>query len=251
MFAVIGGSGLTRLNGPELLARKEIQTPYGAPSAPLLQGRLGATEIVFLARHGEQHQFPPHRINYRANLWALAQLKVQGIISIATVGSLIPEWRPGALVLPDQLIDYTSNRDHSFFDAEAVHVDFTEPFDGGLRGRIAGALTRLELPYQQHATYGCTQGPRLESAAEIRRLRRDGCDLVGMTAMPEAGLARELTIPYATLAVVANHAAGIGESAQRIALEEIPPILEAAMAKVLRVLSLLVQGPASAASNAV
>ena len=245
MIAIIGGSGLGRFAELDGAYREPVTTPYGAPSAELTHGRLDGVAVVFLARHGDDHQFAPHAINYRANLWALAQTGVDGIISVATVGALRAEFRPGALVLADQVIDYTHGRAGTFFDGvdrPVTHVDFTEPFDLGIRQRMVDAAKQLRIPLHWGGTYGCTQGPRLESAAEIRRLARDGCDLVGMTAMPEAVLARELGIPFATLAVVANHAAGIGDSAHAVELAAIPAILEVAMGEVRAILRQTLKG---------
>jgi len=260
MFAILGGSGLTRFPELEVTHGETIQTPYGLPSAPLRFGRLGATEVVFLARHGEHHEFAPHQINYRANIWALAQFQRWGILAVATVGAIRPEYNPGDLVIPDQVIDYTYGRTASFVDGTdrpVVHIDFTEPFTRSLREQLyckakfqlaeAQSATHnfpqangLEPKVYRGGTYACTQGPRLESAAEIRRLARDGCDLVGMTVMPEAALARELGCAYAVLALVANHAAGIGDSVHTVEFENIAPVLERSMVHVRKVLSAVV-----------
>ncbi|MCX7273810.1 MAG: S-methyl-5'-thioinosine phosphorylase [Burkholderiales bacterium] len=239
-FAIIGGSGLTQLPGLEHGRRQVVRTPYGDPSGPLTHGRLDGVELVFLARHGYGHTIAPHEINYRANVWALHSAGVDGIVSVATVGGIRPEYGPGVLVLPDQIIDYTWGRRSTFFegpDQPVTHVDLTVPYDDRVRDRLTKAAANLAEPLSLVGTYGCTQGPRLETAAEIRRMERDGCDLVGMTGMPEAVLARELAIPYATLAVVANHAAGKGDSRDAISLEAIGAVLEAAMARVHRILA--------------
>ena len=238
-FAIIGGSGLARLAGLEQARRQVVRTPYGDPSGPLTHGRLDGIELVFLARHGYGHTIAPHEINYRANIWALHGAGVDGILSVATVGGIRQDYGPGALVLPDQLVDYTWGRRSTFFegpDQPVTHIDFTMPYDEAVRERIARAADNLGEPLALVGTYGCTQGPRLETAAEIRRLERDGCDLVGMTGMPEAALARELSVPYATLAVVANHAAGKGDSRQCISLEAISATLDQTMARVHRIL---------------
>jgi len=240
MLAIIGGSGLARLPGLETLREEAVRTPWGEPSSPLAFGALDGTELVFLARHGHDHTIAPHRINYRANVWALRHCGAQGVLAVATVGGIRGDLGPGTLVLPDQIIDYTSGRAATFFespDQPVTHVDFTHPYDERIRGLIARAAADLGEPLVQGATYGCVQGPRLETAAEIRRMARDGCDLVGMTAMPEAALAREMQLPYAMLSVVANHAAGTGESSQGISLEAIGATLEIAMARALRVLA--------------
>ena len=238
-FAIIGGSGLSSLAGLHDCRRQVVRTPFGDPSGPLTHGRLDGVDLIFLARHGYGHTIAPHEINYRANLWALHDAGVDGVVAVATVGGIRREYGPGTLVLPDQIIDYTWGRRATFFegpDQPVTHVDFTLPYDEAVRQRLARAAASIGEPLALEGTYGCTQGPRLESAAEIRRLARDGCDLVGMTGMPEAVLARELGVPYAALGVVANHAAGMGDSAQAISMEAISRTLEEAMARVHRIL---------------
>jgi len=242
-LAVIGGTGLQRLEGLELLGREAVETPYGAPSAPLARGRLAGRELLFLARHGEGHTIPPHRINYRANLWALKEAGAPRILAVAAVGGIDPALAPGELVLPDQLIDYTHGREVTFFDGDGtpdgvVHVDFTEPYDARLRALLRRAAEEGGVPLRDGGVYGCTQGPRLETAAEIRRMARDGCTLVGMTGMPEAALARELGLPYCCLAVVANAAAGLTQDP--ITMDQIHAALEDGMARVRRLLEALV-----------
>ena len=242
MLAIIGGSGMAMFEEMVDRRRQIVRTPYGDPSCPLSFGRIDGQEMVFLARHGYGHTIAPHEINYRANLWALDQAGVTSIVSVATVGGIRDDLAPGALLLPDQIIDYTHRRHGTFFegpDQPVTHVDFTEPYDGALRSRLVAAAESVGEKLSVGGTYGCTQGPRLETAAEIRRLARDGCDIVGMTAMPEAALARELGIAYATLAVVANHAAGTGDSARRVSLEDIAKVLEGAIARVRKVLRAL------------
>lgn len=244
MRAIIGGSGLAQF--AELAdARKQVmRTPYGEPSGPITIGRLCGEEIAFLARHGYGHTIAPHEINYRANLWALAQLGVDEIVAVAAVGGIRFDLGPGELVLPDQIIDYTHNRKGTFFEGpdEAVtHIDFTVPYSQTLRSKLMSAAVRLGEKLHDGSTYACTQGPRLETAAEIRKLERDGCDVVGMTGMPEAALARELGIDYASLAVVANWAAGKGDSMHQISMAEIREVLNGAMQKVRRVLQAYVE----------
>jgi len=239
-YAIIGGSGLARLAGLSDVRRQVVRTPYGDPSGPLTHGKLDGVELVFLARHGYGHTIAPHEINYRANVWALKQAGVDGIVSVATVGGIRSDYEPGALVLPDQIIDYTSGRRGTYFegpDQPVTHIDFTVPYDDAVRARLAQAAENLGRQLALVGTYGVTPGPRLETAAEVRRMERDGCDLVGMTGMPEAALARELEIPYATLAVVANHAAGKGESREGISLEAMTVVLDAAMTGVRAILA--------------
>ncbi len=245
MYAIIGGSGLAKLSALDSVERRVMRTPYGEPSGAITFGRLGGEDIVFLARHGYGHTIAPHEINYRANIWALAELKVSGIFAVATVGSVKESLAPGSLVVPDQLIDYTHGRKSTFFegaDTPVTHIDFTEPYSGELRQRLLAAAARLGEPVVDGATYATTQGPRLETAAEIERIRRDGGDLVGMTGMPEAALAREAGLPYASLGVVVNHAAGLGDSKHRILLEDLEAVMKATVARALRVLEAAVRG---------
>ncbi len=239
-FAIIGGSGLARLAELDNPRRQVVRTPWGDPSGPLTHGSIDGVDLVFLARHGYGHTLAPHEINYRANLWALHQAGVDGVVSVATVGGIREDFGPGALVLPDQIIDYTTGRCCTFFEGPGqpvVHVDFTWPYDAGLRARLAQAAAQIGETLADAGTYGCTQGPRLETAAEIRRMQRDGCDLVGMTGMPEAALARELELPYAALAVVANHAAGLGDSSGAVSLDAITAVVEQAMVRVRAILA--------------
>ncbi len=239
MLAVIGGSGLAKLVGLESIRREVIRTPWGTPSCALSFGMFQGTPIVFLARHGYGHTIAPHDINYRANLWALKEAGATGILAVATVGGIRADMGPGALVVPDQIIDYSTGREGSFYsgpDQPVVHIDFTSPYDEAMRQRLLTAAAGLGESVIDGGCYGCTQGPRLETAAEIRRMGRDGCDLVGMTGMPEAALARELELPYATLAVVANHAAGLGSSQTQVVLQDIVATLDRAMKRVLPLL---------------
>jgi 5'-methylthioadenosine phosphorylase len=240
MIGIIGGSGLARLAELENTRREIARTPWGDPSCALTFGELDGQPVVFLARHGYGHTIAPHDINYRANLWALRDAGVEGVVSVATVGGIQADCRPGTLVVADQIIDYTHGRHGTFFegpDQPVTHIDFTEPYDRRLRARLLAAAARAGEEIVDGGVYGCTQGPRLETAAEIRRLERDGCTLVGMTGMPEAALAREIELPYAALCVVANHAAGVGESLAGVALDTIAVVLDEAMGRARRILS--------------
>jgi 5'-methylthioadenosine phosphorylase len=244
MYAVIGGSGLARL--PEFVAtHKEVmRTPYGEASGAFTFGTLDGVELIFLARHGYGHTIAPHEINYRANIWALKQMNVAGIIAVASVGGITPAYPPGSLVVPDQIIDYTRQRKSTFFEGSSQpvgHVDFTLPYTEALRQQLQAAAADAGETVIMNATYACTEGPRLETAAEINRLERDGAHLVGMTGMPEAVLARELDLPYAALAVVANAAAGRGASAQGISYDEIRAVLTGSMDKVGKILQAFVK----------
>jgi 5'-methylthioadenosine phosphorylase len=239
MFAIIGGSGLAKLSALEAPRRRVMRTPYGEPSGALTFGRLAGTEVVFLARHGYGHTIAPHEINYRANMWVLKDLGVEGVFALASVGGIRDDLGPGTLVIPDQIIDYTHSRKSTFFEGSGTpvtHVDFTQPYSGKLRQRLVQAAGRVGESVVDGAVYGCTQGPRLETAAEIGRLHRDGADLVGMTGMPEAALARELELDYACLAVVVNHAAGRGTSRQRIEMGELEEVLGETMVRAVRIL---------------
>jgi len=235
---IIGGTGLTTLEGIEITREQTVTTPWGTPSAPLIHGLLGSQEIVFLARHGHPHRVPPHQVNYRANLWALKEAGVAVIVGVNAVGGIHPERGPTRLVVPDQLIDYTWGRGHTFHEGslEAVtHIDFTDPYDARVRGALCEAAAELHLQISEFGVYGATQGPRLETAAEIRRLEQDGCDLVGMTGMPEAALAAELGLRYGCLALVVNWAAG--KSDHIITMEEIVAALEQGIGDVRRILA--------------
>ncbi len=227
--AIIGGSGLTELDSLTISHEKEIPTPYGMPSAPCIFGELSGQKIIFLARHGNPHRIAPHKINYRANLWALKEAGAEQVIAVAAVGGITPQMPPAKIAIPEQIIDYSYGREHTYFaeDSDAVqHIDFTAPYDENLRQQLINSASGLVI--EKSGVYACTQGPRLETAAEIIRLERDGCDLVGMTGMPEAVLARELEIPYACCAVVANWAAG--KAAGEISMDEIMHNLEQGMA---------------------
>lgn len=242
MLAIIGGSGLTKLSTLAVTRREIIRTPYGEPSAPLLFGQIAGQDVVFLARHGHGHTIPPHRVNYRANLWALKERGTHVVVAVASVGG-IRGYQPGDLVLPHQVLDYTHERQHTFFDGgdmKVVHVDFTHPYTPALRESCLAAALRAGIAVTDGGVYAAVQGPRLETAAEIDRLERDGATMVGMTGMPEAGLARELELPYVSICVVVNHAAGRGDSAQSISMAALVRTLEAGMDKVRLLLDHLV-----------
>jgi 5'-methylthioinosine phosphorylase len=244
MLAIIGGSGLTRLATIESPHRRVVRTPYGEPSGALVFGRMRGRDVVFLPRHGHAHSIPPHQVNYRANIWALREQKVSAIVSVASVGGIRADLGPGVLAVPHQLIDYTHGRRGTFFegpDQPVTHVDFTEPYCPKLRASLLAAAAAAGQPIVDGAVYACTQGPRLETAAEIERLARDGADLVGMTGMPEAVLARELGLSYAAIAAVVNHAAGRGDSEHAISLEAIGTVLATAMDKVHLILEQCVE----------
>jgi len=247
MYAIIGGSGLAKLSALSDTRRQVMRTPYGEPSGALTFGRLAGREVVFLARHGYGHTIAPHEINYRANIWALKELKVDGVIAVATVGGVNAACGPGSLVVPDQIIDYTHSRQSTFFGGGGdgvVHVDFTQPYTARLRQLLLAAARRCGEPVSDGGVYACTQGPRLETAAEIDRIARDGGDLVGMTGMPEAVLAREAGLDYAALCVVVNHAAGRGSSAQKIELTELESMMQTTVRRAVNVLQAAIDASA-------
>ena len=242
--AIIGGTGLNRLKNLEIDHREVMHTPYGEPSGPLTFGRLAGNEVVFLPRHGSGHTIPPHQVNYRANIWALQHIGIENVIAVAAVGGIRNGLTPATLVLPDQIIDYTWGRDNTFFEGDrekgVTHIDFTYPYCTRLRELILRSAREAGIPLVETGTYGATQGPRLETRAEIDRMERDGCDVVGMTGMPEAALAREAELCYAAINVVANRAAGRGEGSGEIRLEEIEQHLERGMEKVRALLEVVI-----------
>jgi 5'-methylthioinosine phosphorylase len=230
-LAILGGTGLTSLRNLDILRREVMHTPYGEPSGALTFGNLSGIEVVFLARHGYGHTIPPHMVNYRANLWALKHAGITHVISVCAVGGIREDIIPGSLVLPDQIIDYTWSRQHTFFEVDlthVVHTDFTYPYCEEMRRALLSGANQAGIEIIEGGTYGAVQGPRLETAAEINRLERDGCDMVGMTGMPEVALARELELCYAACAVCANRAAGRGDGT--ISMSEIEATLSSSMA---------------------
>ncbi|RRQ24730.1 S-methyl-5'-thioinosine phosphorylase [Guyparkeria sp. SCN-R1] len=243
-LAIIGGTGLSQIEGIDEVRHQVVPTPFGEPSGPVTIGRMQGCQVVFLPRHGYNHRIPPHQVNYRANIWALRELEVSRILAVAAVGGIHPDMGPGALVVPDQLIDYTWGRPSTYYEGDldsVTHVDFTYPYDASLREAFLSAGRALDLPMVDGGTYGATQGPRLETAAEIRRLERDGCDVVGMTGMPEAVLAREAGIDYASLNVVANWAAGVHDG-ETVSMKEIEKTLSTSMRQARRILKQILSG---------
>lgn len=235
MFGIIGGTGLAQLENLHVVRRQIVRTPYGEASQPLIFGELAGREVVFLARHGGGHTIPPHAVNYRANIWALHSVGVRHLLAIATVGGITSDLNAGDIVLPHQIIDYTHGRNSTYHDGvelPVMHIDFTEPYSAALRETLKQAAHNLNQPLHDGGVYACAQGPRLETAAEINRLERDGATIVGMTGMPEAALARELDIDYAALCPVANQAAGRGDSAHGIRYEAMMAKLDLTMQKI-------------------
>lgn len=241
VIGIIGGTGLNRLAAVTRAANR-IDTPYGPASSMPQIGRIGAKTVIFLARHGQPHRIAPHLINYRANVWLLRELGAAALLATNAVGSIANAMAPGDLMVPDQIIDYTSGRMHTYMDTLPLrHVDFSMPYDAAMRDRLRIAALELELECSvfNAGVYGCTQGPRLESAAEIDRMARDGCDVVGMTGMPEAGLARELALPYAAVCLSVNRAAGRGDGP--ISEAEIVQVAEKGMGRVERLIARFIE----------
>lgn len=239
MLAIIGGTGLASEDTFTLTRKEVFSTAYGEPSSALLFGNFSTAlspnqnSIVFLSRHGFKHNIPPHKVNYRANIQALKDCGVSSIIAVNAVGGISRNMSPGSIVLPSQIIDYTYGREHTFFadDLDSVtHIDFSYPYNQQIIDKITQAATAIQVDIIKSATYACTQGPRLESAAEVKRLTNDGCDIVGMTAMPEAALAKEAEINYASISFVANWAAGLSPS--ELSMDEIEAEIKKGMDKI-------------------
>lgn len=242
-LAIIGGSALDQLRGFHLKEERILETPFGEPSSPLRFGEFEGKEIVFLDRHGQPRTTPPHKINYRANLWALYSLGIEVIIGVSIVGGIRSDMTAGHFVFPDQLIDYTYNRPNTFFEEDfdyTRHIDFTYPYCPGLHEIFINAAQQLNLDYSDDATYGVTQGPRFETIAEINRLEKDGCDIVGMTAMPEAVLARELLIRYGCIAMVGSKAPGRTDGLD-ISIESIRQVVDDSVSQLHDLLGLIVK----------
>jgi len=243
LLAIIGGTGLTNLQNLEITNKEVVRTPYGDPSGYLTYSRIGDAVVVFLARHGYGHTLPPHEVNYRANIWALKSVGVTRVMAVNAVGGVAENMGPGILAVPDQVIDYTYSRKHTFFegDSPVTHIDFTDPYCPLARMLYLGAARAVGVAVLESGTLGVTQGPRLETRAEVSRLARDGCTMVGMTTMPEASLAREQGLSYATLALSMNHAAGLGTSSAGIKLADAEAVLKVGMEKVKTILARAVE----------
>ena len=236
-LAIIGGTGLTSIDEMQIISNETVATPYGAPSSSLVTGKLANKEIIFLARHGNDHTIPPHKINYRSNIWALKSVGATDVIAVGAVGGIHEDIPPGRIAIPDQIIDYTYSRKHTYFEdnlSEVTHIDFTHPYNEQLRQKLLQAVIDCNLDAYNEGVYGATQGPRLETAAEIWRMQKDGCDMVGMTGMPEASLSKELGLNYACCALSVNWAAGKGKS--EITMQEIEQAIEVGMVSVKELL---------------
>lgn len=237
-IAVIGGTGLYQLEGMQEVVRRKLETRWGEPSSEIIVSSNDNRQVAFLARHGLQHNIPPHMVNYRANLWALKELGVKKIIAVAAVGGITDRMAPQAIVVPDQIIDYTYGRKQTYFEEEleqVTHIDFTAPYTETLRQQLITSAANQSIKIESQATYAATQGPRLETAAEIQKLNRDGADIVGMTGMPEAALARELGIDYACCALVVNWGAGCAGT-KEILLDDMQLIIDKGMVQIKSIL---------------
>jgi 5'-methylthioinosine phosphorylase len=235
VIAVIGGTGLNEFIDGEVCDITD--TPFGIASAKIIKTSASDNDVFFLARHGNPHTIPPHKVNYRANLWALKELGVENVFAVNAVGGITTKMGAGTIVIPDQIVDYTYGREHTYFDGtedNLNHIDFSYPFDERLRDLIQLTADNLSLAVESRGVYAATQGPRLETAAEINRLEKDGCDIVGMTVMPEAALAREIGLNYVSLCLVVNPAAGRGEGL--ITMEDIQHVIDEGMQKVRQLL---------------
>lgn len=238
MIGIIGGTGLSDpavLEGfLENISVRHIATPYSADAVHIFVGRRHGKQIAFLPRHGKGHKVPPHLINYRANIWALHHIRVTAVIGVNAVGGIHSSLGPGKLAIPEQIIDYSWGREHTFLaqSGAVTHIDFTTPYDENLRQLLIASAA--DVPVWPHGVYGCTQGPRLETAAEVARLGRDGCDMIGMTGMPEAALARELSLAYACIAISVNWAAGLSDEV--ITMESIGQVLDSGIGSVKQLL---------------
>lgn len=243
MLAIIGGTGLTQLSNLDITHRQVMRTPYGEPSGALTFGLINQHEVIFIARHGYGHTIPPHLVNYRANMWALQDQGATRVVSVTSVGGIRAGLLPGMIIVPDQILDYTYGRANTYFegrDKPVRHIDFTHPYSPALRSQILAAAVRANEKFLDGGVYAATQGPRLDTAAEINRYERDGADVVGMTGMPEAALARELGLSYAAIGLVVNHAAGRGDSREGVHLETVRGITQTACICVKKVIEQLV-----------
>ncbi len=239
-IGIIGGSGLTSLQALEIERREVVHTPYGEPSGPYSHGKFDGLDVVFLPRHGAGHTIPPHSVNYRANIWGMKELGVGKVIGMAAVGGITKNMKPGTICIPDQIIDYTYSRKQTYYDEQlepVTHIDFTEPYCEEIRQILLTAGKSCGIPVYEGGTYGATQGPRLETTAEINRMEIDGCDIVGMTGMPETALAKEIGLCYACCSVIVNWAAGRSDGP--IKMEEIEENLKTGMADARKLLAAL------------
>lgn len=234
-IGIIGGSGLYQISGLTITEFARIATPYGSPSDAYAIGDFSGRDFVFLPRHGSEHRVPPHKINYRANIWGFKELKVERIISIGAAGGIGRCTKPGMIIIPDQIVDMTSGRESTFYDGDdVVHVDFTEPYCPELRSSLFRAAENSGIELKRSGTYVCVNGPRLETGAEIKMFLKAGFDIVGMTAMPEAILAREAELCFVGINVVTNYAAGIAE--KRLTTTEVMETMRKAATLVGRLL---------------
>lgn len=245
MLAIVGGTGVYQLDGIDLLETIDVATPFGAPSAAILKGKLGGQAVLFLARHGNQHQFLPHEVNYRANIYALKALGATQIIGISAVGSLREEIAPGDLAVPAQYFDWTKGRRAStyFGDGIAAHVSTATPVSTNLAQWIQGHADRLGIRMHASVTYACVEGPRLGTRAESHFLRQAGCDVVGMTNVPEVFLAREAQICYATIGIATDYDCWMEDPSKHVTVSAIFTLYKQSLEKTQRLLQVLLSSP--------
>ncbi|MBI5049640.1 MAG: S-methyl-5'-thioadenosine phosphorylase [Nitrospirae bacterium] len=235
-IGVIGGSGLYEIQGLVIKEKKKITTPYGKPSGEYMIGELGNTEVVFLPRHGAHHNIPPHMINYRANIWGFKKLNVERVISVSAVGGIKKGLKPGDIVIGDRILDMTRTRKSTFYDGKegVIHIDFAEPYCPEMRKMLLKAGKHAKVSLKNRGTYVAVEGPRLETASEIKAFGILGADVVGMTGMPEASLAREIEICYSAVLLVANYAAGITKN--KLTVAEVMEAMKASTEKIKHLL---------------
>lgn len=245
MLAIMGGTGIYGLEAIETRDELHIETPFGSPSGPVVRGRWGDHDVLFLARHGEGHRLLPHEINYRANIFALKHAGATQVIGISAVGSLAENIGPGDLVLPEQYFDWTRGRRvASFFgDGIAAHVSTAQPVSANLARWLADAANRQQIRCHQHVTYACVEGPRLGTRAESRFLQQAGCQVVGMTNVPEAFLAREAQLCYTSLGIVTDYDCWMEDPAQHVRATEIFALYRQSLDRAIAVLADCVEQP--------
>lgn len=237
-LGIIGGSGLYEIDGFDFVEEIAVETVYGKPSGSYRVYRNKNILFYFLNRHGAGHSLPPHRVNYRANIEGFCQLGIENIVSVTATGGINSAYRPGEIILPDDGIDLTSGRAHTFFDGDTVHhIDITEPFCPRLRGVLENSAESADVDIETSGTYICTNGPRLETRGEIKAFDRLGADLVGMTLFPECALARERQLCYANLSVITNYAAGI--STKKLTTNEVIEEMGRAVENIKNIISMI------------
>lgn len=234
-IAIIGGTGIYNPKSFELIREEFPDTPYGKPSDPIMIGRINGVEVAFLFRHGKKHQFPPTKVPYLANMYALKTLGCEYVISACAVGSLCEDYKPGDLVIPDQFVDFTKSRTYTYFNDKTVHISMPDPFCPYLNGIFEEVAKGMDIPYHTGGNYVCIEGPRFSTRAESRMFQLIGGDIIGMTLVPECQLARELGLCYCSLATVTDYDCWHEED---VTIEMIVRIMNECLGKVLKLLEL-------------